>query len=268
LNPDAFFDVQVKRLHEYKRQHLNAFQILGRYLAIKENPNGNWTPHCYIFAAKAAPSYFIAKKIITLIYQLGQLCANDPQVSPYMQVVYLENYSVTMAEELMPAAELSQQISLAGTEASGTGNMKLMLNGALTIGTLDGANVEICEAVGKDNILLFGMREHEAVELLRRGYEPVQYYRNNSELYNLLNFANRDGINGEFFREITEAIKNWDPYMVLADFVDYNRVRSKAEELWLDKAKWNAMSLANIAGAGRFAADRAVREYARDIWRD
>ena len=267
VNPDSMFDVQVKRLHEYKRQHLNAFQILARYLVIKDNPGANWTPQTYFFAAKAAPSYFIAKKIISFICALSELCANDPQVAPYMQVVYLENYSVTMAEELMPAAELSQQISLAGTEASGTGNMKLMLNGAVTIGTLDGANVEICESAGEENILLFGMRENDVVELQRRGYEPGHYYNNNIELNRLLDFANHDGINGLFFREMTEAIKNWDPYMVLADYADYSRVRGQAERLWLNSERWNRMSLANIAGAGRFAADRAVREYTDNIWK-
>ncbi|MDR3344785.1 MAG: glycogen/starch/alpha-glucan phosphorylase [Oscillospiraceae bacterium] len=267
LDPDSLFDVQVKRLHEYKRQHLNAFQILARYLAIKDNPSGPWVPHTYLFAAKAAPSYFIAKKIISFICALGELCAKDPQVAPYMQVVYLENYSVTMAEELMPAAELSEQISLAGTEASGTGNMKLMLNGAITIGTLDGANVEILEAVDEENILLFGMRERDVVELQRRGYEPTRYYNNNAELRRLLDFANQSGIAGQIFRELTEAIKNWDPYMVLADYADYSRVRGNAERLWTDSLAWNRMSLANIAGAGRFAADRAVREYADGIWK-
>ncbi|MDR1409632.1 MAG: glycogen/starch/alpha-glucan phosphorylase [Oscillospiraceae bacterium] len=266
LNPDSLFDVQVKRLHEYKRQHLNAFQILARYLAIKDSTHAPWVPHTYLFAAKAAPSYFVAKKIISFICALGDLCANDPQVSPYMQVVYLENYSVTAAEELMPAAELSEQISLAGTEASGTGNMKLMLNGAVTIGTLDGANVEICEAVGEENILLFGMREKDVVELQRRGYEPINYYNNNAELRHLLDFANQSGIAEQTFRELTEAIKNWDPYMVLADYADYSHVRVKAEQLWTDSTVWNRMSLANIAGAGRFAADRAVREYADRIW--
>ncbi|MDR1805163.1 MAG: glycogen/starch/alpha-glucan phosphorylase [Clostridium sp.] len=266
LNPDSLFDVQVKRLHEYKRQHLNAFQILAHYLAIKDSPNAAWVPHTYLFAAKAAPSYFIAKKIISFICALGDLCANDPQVAPHMQVVYLENYSVTMAEELMPAAELSEQISLAGTEASGTGNMKLMLNGAITLGTLDGANVEICEAAGEGNILLFGMREKEVVQLQRCGYTPMNYYDNNAELRRLLDFANQCGVAGKTFRELTEAIKTWDPYMVLADYADYSHVRGVAEQLWTDKPAWNRMSLANIAGAGRFAADRAVREYADGIW--
>ncbi|MDR0883092.1 MAG: glycogen/starch/alpha-glucan phosphorylase [Oscillospiraceae bacterium] len=268
LNPESLFDVQVKRLHEYKRQHLNALQILARYLAIKDNPNADWVPHTYLFAAKAAPSYFIAKTIIALISALGELCAGDPQVSKYMQVVYLENYSVTMAEELMPAAELSEQISLAGTEASGTGNMKLMLNGALTLGTLDGANVEISEAAGADNILIFGMREKDVVELQRRGYDPMTYYNNNADLRRALDFANTQGIAGKFFRELTAALTQYDPYMVLADYADYARVRGDAEQLWLDQRRWNAMSLENIAGAGLFAADRAVREYAQNIWQN
>ena len=265
LDPNSIFDVQVKRLHEYKRQHLNAFQILSKYLAIKENPNGDFTPHTYIFAAKAAPGYFMAKKIISFICTLGELINNDPDVRGRLKVVYLEDYNVTMAEHLMPAADISEQISLSGTEASGTGNMKLMINGAVTLGTLDGANVEIHEAVGDDNIILFGMTTPEVNALKQNGYVPMNYYQNNSDIRRVVDFIN-NGINGKAFPEIGSTIVHHDPYMVLADFADYKSAQAKAENLFADRETWNRMSLMNIAGAGRFACDRAINEYARDIW--
>ena len=217
LDPDSIFDVQVKRLHEYKRQHLNALNILTEYLAIKANPNAEVTPHTYIFGAKAAPGYFMAKKIISFICALGDLINNDPDVRGRLKVVYCEDYNVTMAENLMPAADISEQISLAGTEASGTGNMKLMLNGAITLGTMDGANIEIFDAVGEDNILIFGMKTPEVEQLKRRGYNPQNYYNNNAELHNTIDFINRVGIAGKQFPEIGGTLLNNDPYMVLAD---------------------------------------------------
>ena len=265
LDPNSIFDVQVKRLHEYKRQHLNAFHILSKYLAIKENPDGDFTPHTYIFAAKAAPGYFMAKKIISFICALGDLINNDPDVRGRLKVVYLEDYNVSMAEALMPAADISEQISLSGTEASGTGNMKLMINGAVTLGTMDGANVEIHEAVGEDNIIIFGMSTPEVNDLKRIGYNPMNYYQNNTELRKVIDFIN-NGISGKTFPEIGSAIIHHDPYMVLADFADYKAAQAKAEALFKDRDAWNRMSLMNIAGAGRFACDRAINEYARDIW--
>lgn len=265
LDPDSIFDVQVKRLHEYKRQHLNAFQILAKYLEIKDNPNGNYTPHTYIFGAKAASGYFMAKKIISFIYAMSQMINNDPEVNKYLKVVYLEDYNVTMAERLMPAADISEQISLAGTEASGTGNMKLMLNGAITLGTLDGANVEIHEAVGDENMILFGMTTNEVRELERAGYQPMNYFNNNTELRRVIEFI-QHGIEGKDFPEIGNTIIHHDPYMVLADFADYRNAQKKIDTLWADRENWNRMSLMNIAGAGRFAADRAINDYARDIW--
>ena len=264
LNPDSIFDVQVKRLHEYKRQHLNALQIVARYLEIKENPDGDYVPHTYIFGAKAASGYFMAKKIISFICALSDLINNDPDMRGRLKVVYLEDYNVTMAEKLMPAADISEQISLAGTEASGTGNMKLMINGALTLGTLDGANVEIHEAVTAENMFLFGMTTPEVNDLKRRGYQPSSYLGGNAELRKVIAFV-QGGINGKQFPEIANIV-NHDPYMVLADFADYRLAQKKIDEVWKDRETWNGMSLLNTAGAGRFATDRAINDYARDIW--
>lgn len=266
LDPTSVFDVQVKRLHEYKRQHLNALNILTEYLAIKANPNAEYTPHTYIFGAKAASGYFVAKKIIEFICALSQMINNDPDVRGRLKVVYCEDYNVTMAENLMPAADISEQISLAGTEASGTGNMKLMINGAVTLGTMDGANVEIFDAVGEDNIFIFGMSTPEVEEMKRRGYTPNNYYNNNAELRATIDFINQNGIGGKQFPEIGGTILHHDPYMVLADFADYRRAQKQAVETFKDRNTWNKMSLMNISGAGRFAADRAINDYARDIW--
>lgn len=266
LDPNSIFDVQVKRLHEYKRQHLNALNILTEYLTIKANPNAEYTPHTYIFGAKAASGYFVAKKIIEFICALSNMINNDPDVRGRLKVVYCEDYNVTMAENLMPAADISEQISLAGTEASGTGNMKLMINGAVTLGTMDGANVEIFDAVGEDNIFIFGMSTPEAEEMKRRGYTPNNYYNNNAELHATIDFINQNGIGGKQFPEIGGTILHHDPYMVLADFADYRRAQKQAVETFKDRTVWNKMSLMNISGAGRFAADRAINDYARDIW--
>ena len=207
----------------------------------------------------------MAKKIISFICALADLVNNDPDIKGRLKVVYLEDYNVTLAERLMPAADISEQISLSGTEASGTGNMKLMINGAVTLGTMDGANVEIHEAVGDDNIMIFGMTTPEVESLKRDGYSPMNYYTNNADIKKVLEFVN-GGINGKTFPEISSTIVHHDPYMVLADFADYKRIQQDAERLFKDKDRWNRMMLMNIAGAGRFAADRAVDEYAEDIW--
>ena len=265
LDPNSIFDVQVKRLHEYKRQHLNALNILAKYLAIKANPSGDFTPHTYIFGAKAASGYFMAKKIISFICALADLINNDPDVKGRLKVVYMEDYNVSMAEYMMPAADVSEQISLAGTEASGTGNMKLMMNGAITLGTLDGANVEIHDAVGDENIVIFGMTTPEVNDLRSRGYVPMNFYNNNAELRNVINFINR-GFCGKQFPEISGTIVYHDPYMVLADFADYRQAQNKIDELWADRTRWNSMSLMNTACSGKFAADRAINEYAENIW--
>ena len=264
ISPDSIFDVQVKRLHEYKRQHLNALQIVARYLEIKNNPQGDYVPRTYIFGAKAASGYLMAKKIISFICALADLINNDPDVNDKLKVLFLENYNVTMAEKLMPAADISEQISLASTEASGTGNMKFMINGALTLGTLDGANVEIHEAVGDDNMFLFGLTTPEVLDLKVSGYNPMNYFNNNAELRRVIDFI-QSGINGKYFPEIVNII-NHDPYRVLADFADYRAAQARVDETWKDREKWNRMSLINISGAGRFAADRAINDYARDIW--
>ncbi len=265
IDPASIFDVQVKRLHEYKRQELNALQILAKYIEIKNNPNGDYVPHTYIFGAKAASGYFMAKKIMEFICYLGKLINNDPQVNDKLRVLFIEDYCVTKAEMLMPAAEISEQISLAGTEASGTGNMKLMINGAITLGTMDGANIEIHDAVGDDNIFIFGLTTPEVNELKKVGYNPVNYYNNNLEIREVIEFINK-GICGKHFGEIGGSIINHDPYMVLADFADYRQAQRNIEKAWTDRERWNRMSLMNTAGAGIFSADRSIDEYASDIW--
>lgn len=265
INPDSIFDVQVKRLHEYKRQQLNVLNIISEYLMLKENPNADYQPKTYIFASKAAPGYFMAKKIIELIDALSKVINNDPAVNDKLKVVFVEDYNVSLAEVLMPAADISEQISLAGTEASGTGNMKLMLNGAVTLGTLDGANVEIYDAVGEDNIFIFGMKTPEVDELKRNGYNPQGYMYNNDNLYKAIEFI-RAGINGKYFDEIVSSLTNIDPYMALADFADYQKAQSEISKAYADKEKFAKMSLMNISGAGVFSADRSIMDYANYIW--
>lgn len=264
VDPDSIFDVQVKRLHEYKRQHLNAINILSTYLWLKANPNAEFTPKTYIFGAKAAPGYYFAKQIIQFIVELGNRINNDPDVNKKLKVVYLEDYRVSVAEKLIPSAEISEQISLAGTESSGTSNMKFMINGAVTLGTLDGANVEIHESVGDDNIILFGMTTSEVNALKHRGYNPQEYYNNSREIMDIINYIERE-FSGKF-HDIAESLRNKDPYMVLADFSDYSIAQQNASALYADPMHWNHMSLVNIAQAGRFAADRSIRDYANTIW--
>lgn len=262
VDPDSIFDVQVKRLHEYKRQLMNALHILSTYRWLRENPNANFTPKTYIFGAKAAPGYYFAKQIIQFIIALSNKIENDSRVNKKLKVVYLEDYRVTLAEKLIPASEISEQISLAGTEASGTSNMKFMLNGAITMGTLDGANVEINQAVGNDNMFLFGLKTPEVETIKRNGYHPMVYYQNNHILKGAI-----DEINSTRFGAIANSLMNVDPYMVLADFADYSAAQQKASALYAEnKEQWNRMSLINIANAGIFAADRSIRDYANGIW--
>ena len=265
IDPNSLFDVQVKRMHEYKRQHLNALHIAAQYLYIKNNPNADFVPKTYIFGAKAAPGYYMAKQMIRLICKLGALIDSDPVVREKLRVVYLEDYCVTTSERLMPASEISEQISLAGTEASGTGNMKFMLSGAITLGTLDGANVEIADAAGKDNEIIFGMLTEEVDNLKRFGYHPSGFINSNDTAGAVLDFLEK-GWNGESFHEIVNNLRTSDPYMVMADFASYIEAQDKASKLYTDRDVWNRMSLMNIANSGVFSADRAVFDYARNIW--
>lgn len=265
LDPNSVFDVQVKRLHEYKRQQLNVLNIIAEYQMLKANPSMDFQPKTYIFASKAAPGYFMAKKIIELIDALSKVVNNDPDINGRIKVVFMEDYNVSLAEVLMPSADISEQISLAGTEASGTGNMKLMLNGAVTLGTMDGANVEIYDAVGEENIFIFGMTTPEVEQLRKNGYNPVQYMNNNPVLKNAVDFISM-GVNGKQFGEITSSLVNVDPYMALADFADYQKAQRLASEAYKDKERFAKMSLMNISGAGIFSADRSIMDYANTIW--
>ena len=265
IDPDSIFDCQVKRMHEYKRQHLNALNIAAEYLYLKNNPNAEFTPKTYIFGAKAAPGYYMAKQMIRMICQLGKLIDEDPAVRGKLRIVYLEDYCVSLSERLMPASEVSEQISLAGTEASGTGNMKFMLNGAITLGTLDGANVEIADAAGHENEIIFGMLTPEVNALKGMGYHPNAFISGDNTAMAVLDFLEK-GWNGENFSEVTSNLRNSDPYMVMADFKDYRRAQHDLQELYRDKQKWNHMSLKNISNAGIFSADRSIMDYARDIW--
>ena len=265
LDPDSIFDMQVKRLHEYKRQHLNALNIISEYLYLKNNPNADFTPKTYIFGAKAAPGYLFAKEIIQMIYKLSTVIDNDRTVSDKIKILFLEDYRVTLAELMIPSADISEQISLASTEASGTGNMKLMMNGAITLGTEDGANVEIHKAVGDNNIIIFGMQTPEVLSLQKNGYSPSQYYNNNPALGEALDFIGK-GIAGQPFDNIYNTLKKHDRYMALADFADYQKAQKKASSLYADREKWNKMSLVNIAKSGIFSADRSINDYAENIW--
>ncbi len=265
IDPHSLFDVQVKRMHEYKRQHLNALNIAAQYLYVKNNPNADFLPKTYIFGAKAAPGYYMAKQMIRLICKLGALIDADPAVREKLRVVYLEDYCVTTSERLMPASEVSEQISLAGTEASGTGNMKFMLNGAVTLGTLDGANIEIAEAAGMENEVIFGMRAQEVEGLKRFGYHPSGFINASPEAAEVLDFLEK-GWDGESFHEIASNLRIHDPYMVMADFNAYQEAQKKVSALYADRKTWNRMSLMNIANSGIFSSDRAVFDYARNIW--
>ena len=238
--------------------------IIAQYNYLKANPNADFVPKTYIFAAKAAPGYYMAKQIIKLIWNISQELKKDKKLNEKLNVIFLEDYNVSLSEILMPAANISEQISLAGTEASGTGNMKLMINGAITLGTLDGANVEIHEQVGDDNIIIFGMNVDE-VNACKSGYKPMDIYNSNAVVKQAIDTL-QYGINGQKFNEIADSLKNSDPYMALKDFDSYQKAQAYASECYKDQTKWQKMSLANIAGAGIFSADRSVEDYARDIW--
>ncbi len=269
LDTHSIFDVQIKRLHEYKRQLLNALNIIGLYLDLKENPNLDVVPQTFIFGAKAAPGYYMAKNIIKLIYFIGKEIEQDPVLRQKMSVVFLEDYNVSMAECLIPAAEISEQISLAGKEASGTGCMKLMMNGAMTIGTLDGANVEMLDAVGEDNMYIFGLTSSEVDDLWLRGYNSSEFYANNERLRRIINQLNV-GFAGESFSNIATYLTSGsgipDPFMCLADFESYRLTHERILADYQNKEKWNRMSLMNISASGYFTADRSINEYAEKFW--
>jgi starch phosphorylase len=269
IDPNSRFDVQVKRIHEYKRQLLNVLKIIHLYGELKANPDMDFTPQTFIIGGKAAPTYYMAKRIIKLINQLSAEIEKDPIISKKLKVLFIENYTVTIAESLMPAAEVSEQISLAGKEASGTGNMKFMINGALTLGTLDGANVEIREECGDENIFIFGMTADEVSKAWKLGYEPKNYYESNSNIRRVIDMLIA-GFNGESFRDIADYLlfsgNVPDPYMCLADFDSYIAAHTKMDEIYKDQKKWNKMSLMNIGSAGFFAADRSIEKYAKEIW--
>lgn len=269
LDPDSVFDVQAKRLHEYKRQLMNALYIASLYVRLKEDPNLNITPQTFIFSAKAAPGYYFAKDIIRFICYLAADIDKNPAINGKLKVVFLENYCVSLAEKLIPASEISEQISLAGKEASGTGNMKFMINGALTIGTLDGANVEIAKAVGRDNIFIFGHTAEEVDELWKKGYASSYYYNNNINLKKAVDSL-QTGYNGRSFSDIANYLLYSygvsDPFMCFADFAFYTEAHKAAMTKYFDKHAWNRSALINISKAGIFAADRSITEYAENIW--
>ncbi len=265
INPESIFDVQIKRLHEYKRQLLNAMNIIGIYLDLRDNRDADILPQTFIFGAKAAPGYRMAKEIIRLIWCLGEEISWDARISEKLQVVFVENYNVSIAEALIPAAEVSQQISLAGKEASGTGCMKLMINGAITVGTADGANIEMLEQAGHDNMFMFGLGADEVHTLWTNGYHSTDFFAGSERLQRIISCLNT-GFNGESFSHIAEYLLASDPYMCMADFESYHKVMQEARMAYRDRENWNRMSLMNIAGAGQFASVRSVEEYANRIW--
>ncbi|ACH39454.1 glycogen phosphorylase [Citrifermentans bemidjiense Bem] len=270
VDPESLFDVQVKRIHEYKRQLLNVLHIITLFNRIKDNPKADVVPRTFIFAGKAAPAYATAKLIIRLINAVAAVVNRDPDVAGRIKVVFLANYGVTLAEKIFPASDLSEQISTAGTEASGTGNMKFALNGALTIGTLDGANIEIMEEVGRENIFIFGMTAAEVAELRARGYNPREYYNNNRELRRVLDMIASGYFSPwapELFTPLTESLLNLgDHYMLLADYAAYVACQQEVGELFRRKDEWARQAILNCAGMGKFSSDRTIDQYAREIW--
>jgi starch phosphorylase len=269
LDPGALFDVHIKRIHEYKRQLLNLLETIGRYLAIGADPQRDWVPRVKILAGKAAPSYWQAKLIVKLANDIAELVNHDPAVGDRLKLVFLPNYNVSLAEALIPAADLSEQISTAGSEASGTGNMKLALNGALTIGTLDGANIEIRERVGADNMFIFGLRAEAVAERIRGSLDASEVIARSPDLEAVLDAVERGLFSPDEphrFAAVTERVKYADPYMVAADFAEYRAAQGQVDALWLSPAAWQRAVIRNIAGMGWFSSDRTIRGYARDIW--
>jgi len=270
VDPDSLFDIQVKRVHEYKRQHLNILHIISLYNRLKQNPKAKAPPRTFIFGGKAAPGYYMAKLIIKLINAVGDVINNDPEARERLRVVFFPNFSVKTAQRIYPAADLSEQISTAGKEASGTGNMKFALNGALTIGTLDGANVEIREQVGADNFFLFGLTAPEVQALKASGYRPWDYSEGNERLHEVLDqihsgFFSPD--NRDLFRPLVQSLLCHDEFLVLADYQAYIDCQDRAGRAYLDVERWTKMSILNAARIGYFSSDRAIREYCEEIWK-
>jgi starch phosphorylase len=270
VDPDSIFDVLVKRIHEYKRQHLKVLHIVSLYHAIKSNPSLDVQPRTFIFGGKAAPGYHLAKLVIKLITAVGEVINRDPDVRDRLKVVFLPNFNVTNGQRVYPAADLSEQISTAGKEASGTGNMKFSMNGALTIGTLDGANIEIREEVGAENFFLFGLSAQEVYDLKARGYRPMDYYNGSQSLRDVIDLI-RSGFfargDTELFRPLIDGLLYQDPYLLLADFQSYVECQEKVSAAYRDTERWTRMSILNTARSGKFSSDRTIREYCADIWR-
>jgi starch phosphorylase len=269
LDPASLFDMHVKRIHEYKRQLLNVLRVIAHYQTLAALPRAHPVPRTVFFAGKAASAYAAAKNVIRLIHDVAKVVNADPRTAERLKVVFVPNYGVSVAESLIPAADLSEQISTAGTEASGTGNMKFALNGALTIGTWDGANIEIAEAVGAENIFIFGLKTAEVAALQTSGYDPRLFYDTHPQLKNALDaLARGDFSPGEpdRYRALVDSLLRNDRYMLLADFASYLYMQNEVDRVFSDPRQWAARSIRNIAAMGPFSSDRCIREYARDIW--
>ncbi len=271
INPDSIFDVQVKRIHEYKRQLLNVLHIIHLYIKIKDNPDLEIVPRTFIFAGKAAPGYFTAKKIIKLINSVANFVNTDSEIKDRLKVVFLKNYSVSLAEIIVPATDLSEQISTAGYEASGTGNMKFMLNGALTIGTLDGANIEMMEEMGAENMFVFGLTAEQVAQIHNNGYNPMQIYNTNIDVKKVLDLISSNYFNSlelGIFDDLVNGLLHYgDKYCLLADFADYINAQNKVDLLYMDSIAWTKKSILNTARSGKFSSDRTIRQYADEIWK-
>jgi len=269
IDPQSLFDMQVKRIHEYKRQHLNILHVATLYFRLKQNPSLEMIPRTFIFGGKAAPSYTMAKLMIKLINAVGEIVNKDPVSRDRLKVVFVPDFNVTIGQRIYPAADLSEQISTAGMEASGTGNMKFAMNGALTIGTLDGANIEIREEVGAENFFLFGLNAAEVSSLKAQGYRPWDYYQSNDMLKTVLDFMG-DGYfshgDRDLFRPLIDKLRSDDPFMVLADYQSYIDCQDRVAQVYCDPDQWSRKSILNTTRMGKFSSDRAIREYCRDIW--
>ena len=269
IDVNSLFDVQVKRIHEYKRQHLAALEIIHLYNRIKQNPHTEIVPRTFIFGGKAAPGYFMAKLIIKLINAVGEVVNNDPDVRGRLKVVFVSNFNVSLGQRIYPAADLSEQISTAGKEASGTGNMKFAMNGALTIGTLDGANIEIREEAGPENFFLFGLTAEQVYAMKENGYHPHTYYDNNFDLRAVIDRIAHGYFspgNPNLFHPIVESLLHHDPYMLLADYQAYVDCQDEVSKTYADQDRWTKMSILNSARMGKFSSDRTIREYCKEIW--